>query len=195
MSNIEPEAPPNFLAIARQHLDSVQAIHNAVVEQLGGGAFVGPVQRKKLTLMAATPDKFIAAVAVTLEENPKLASLSPRTAAEMRRAVAVTAALTEIANRYELLARGCRDTVAVRRAEVAQDAMRAYGVCKSANRVADGEELVPAVQGMKAALGRTGRSGKSRKAKLAAGSPVVVAPALIAPAAGAPAVVATGGGK
>lgn len=155
MSNIQPEAFPNYLGLARSHVDNLQVAHDATLEQLGGGAFVGPVARRRLTLMASTPDRFIAAVAGTLEENPGLASISPRSPAEMRKVVAVTAALTEMADRYELLARGCRETVAVRRAQVAEDAMRAYNICKSANRASDQRETIPQVKDMKAALGRS----------------------------------------
>lgn len=155
MSNLQPEAFPNYLGLARSHMDNLQAAHEATLAQLGGGAFVGPVARRKLTLMASTPDRFIAAVASTLEENPALATLSPRSPAEMRGAVAATAALTEMADRYELLGRECRETVAVRRAQVAEDAMRAYNICKSANRVSDLREAIPQVKDMKAALGRS----------------------------------------
>lgn len=55
------------------------------------------------------------------------------------------------------MARGVRETVAERRAEVGKRALATYGVARSVNRHLDLSVAVPHFANMRRALGRTGR--------------------------------------
>lgn len=173
MSTIEPEVPINFEAVAEQHVGAMQAMHEATMQQLGGGVFIGPVSRRKLTSTANLPDKFFKVIGKTLEEQPLLASVSPQLAAKTRRVVPLSEALTLIAESHEFLARSCRETIAVRRSEVGEEALRVYGVAKSYNRVRDLEQFIPHANAMKDALGARGR--RVRKTPPSDDAPVVTA--------------------
>lgn len=159
MSNLVPDSPPNHPALLRQYVDGVQALHDGAMLQIGGGRFIGPQIRRKLNSVVGVPVKFIIGIAATLVENPRLASVSPGGAARLLEGVELTESLEVTAQRHDLLARECRETAAVRRAEISEESLRVYQICKSFNRKADLQEIVPTVKDLKEALGR----GKTRK--------------------------------
>jgi hypothetical protein len=168
MTNIPPEAPINYDAIAQAFLDGIQSLHEATNQNMGGLLNVGPAVRRRLAAAAGIPDELILGVAKTLDENPGLAGLSPRSAAKMREIIAFSVALNTITKHLEQVARTYRETNAVRRADVVQDVLRMYKVAKSMNRASDLQQYFPQVEALQQALGPRGRKAVSKKAKAAA---------------------------
>jgi hypothetical protein len=167
MSNIEPEVPINYEAIAEQHIAALQAMHDATMQQLGGGLFIGAVSRKKLMSSATLPDKFFHMVATALEEDEVLGNTSPQAAGRLRKVVPQSAALRKIRDFHEFLARSYSETDTVRRSKAGDDALRIYNVAKSFNRLRDSEELIPRLKAMQEALGARGRRTADAKKKIA----------------------------
>jgi hypothetical protein len=163
MSNIEPEVPINYEAIADQHIAALQALHDATMAQLGGGLFIGPVSRRKLISSAVLPDKFFRAVATALEEDDVLGSVSPQGAGKLRNVIPQSAALRKVRDFHQFLARSYSETDTVRRSTAGDDALRIYNVAKSFNRLRDNQEFVPRLKAMQEALGPRGRRSASVK--------------------------------
>lgn len=165
MSNIEPEVPINYQGIADEHIAALQKTHDAVMAQLGGGVFIGPVSRRKLISTAIVPDKFFKVVSAALDDDPSLAVVSPGAPGRMRKIVPLSGAVRSMGDFYELLARSCRETDLLRRSEAGEDAFRVYNVAKSYNRARDPEQFIPRITAMKEALGARGRRSPEAKKK------------------------------
>ena len=181
MSNIEPEVPINYEAIAEQHIAALQAMHESTMLQLGGGLFIGPVSRRKLISASVLPDKFFQVVATALDEDPVLANARPGAAGKLRTVVPQSGALRKIAEHHEFLARSYRETDTVRRADAGDEAFRIYNIAQSFNRVRDTKELVPRLKAMKEALGARGRRTAEVKKKMAEAKAAKAATAIAIP--------------
>jgi hypothetical protein len=126
-------------------------------ELLPGFTFLPTAQRRRITSAGATPDEFLEAVAVAVEQTPNIGAPIQITPAELREAISTSRAFLSLASQLELMARGVRETVADRRAEVGKRALITYGVARSVNRHLDLTLAVPHFANMRRALGRTGR--------------------------------------
>lgn len=142
------------------------------VQGIAGYAFVGRGQRRKLNTAASLPDRFLQSVAVACDASSHLAGSSQITGSELRDTIAFARAYTSVADELEVIARGLRDTIAARRGDVGQRALRAYSMAKSINRPSDREVLIPHVNEMKRALGR----GRRSKNTVPGAPPVAPAP-------------------
>jgi hypothetical protein len=141
-----------------------QAVREVIVsleatlrELLPGFTFLPTAQRRRITKVGATPDEFLEAVAVAVEQTPNIGAPIQITPAELREAISTSRAFLSLASQLELMARGVRETVAERRAEVGKRALITYGVARSVNRHLDLTLAVPHFANMRRALGRTGR--------------------------------------
>lgn len=126
----------------------------AIVQQIRGFGFLGKGTRRQLTTSATLPDPFLLSLAVALDALPMLASASRITSAQLREVVDFSNAFTPVAAELQLIARGLEETIAARRAEAGQEALRTYSTAKSFNRPRDHEQFVPHLAEMKFNLGR-----------------------------------------
>jgi hypothetical protein len=168
MTSIPLEVPIDYDALANAFLDGIQHLHDDTDAKMGALLNVGASARRRLAAMAAVPDKLILAMAQTLDEQPGLAGLSPRSSLKMREIIAFTHAVSAITDVLERLARTYHETIIARRADVVEDVLRMYQVAKSMNRASDLQQYFPQVEALKEALGPRGRKGVSKKAKAAA---------------------------
>jgi hypothetical protein len=135
---------------ARQALLKVREI----IEALEGLTFLTPAERIRVTSAANVRDRFLEAVAITMEGSPLLAANTKLTPAHLREMIAYSQAALALADELERLTRGVRDTVKARRAEVSTEALRLLGIARKMNRPLDRAELVSSVEQMQRALGR-----------------------------------------
>jgi hypothetical protein len=182
MTSIPLEVPVDYDALAKAFLDGIQHLHEDTDAKMGGLLNVAAPARRRLAAIAAVPDKLILAMAQTLDEQPGLAGLSPRSSLKMREIIAFTHAVNSITDVLERLARTYHETIVVRRADVVEDVLRMYQVAKSMNRASDLQQFFPQVEALKDALGPRGRKAVSKKVKVAAAA--AVAAAVIAPVTG-----------
>lgn len=145
-----PEAIPSHQETAQAMMIQLRQIATTVA----GFAHLSSTRRRKITSSASLPDAFLQAVAVACDATPHLASSSQISGAEIRDGLGFSQAYTSVADELELLARGLRGTVANRRFDLGQRALRAYGMAKSINRPEDRELLIPHLADMKRTLGR-----------------------------------------
>ena len=137
--------------------DVIVALEAMLRELLPGFTFLPTAQRRRITNAGSVPDDFLEAVAVAVESTPNVAGPIPITPIELRDAILSSRAFLSLADQLELMARGVRETVAERRAEIGKRALATYGVARSANRHLDLSVAVPHFANMRRALGRTGR--------------------------------------
>jgi hypothetical protein len=134
---------------ARQALTKIREI----IEGLEGLTFLTTAERVR-SAAATVPDRFLEAVASTMEGSPVLAATTKLTPAQFREMIAYSQAALALADELERLTRGVRDTVKVSRAEVGTEALRLLGIAQKMNRPLDRTELVSSVEQMQRALGR-----------------------------------------
>lgn len=150
MTAIPLESPNAHEVAVKAYIEQLRAMQ----ESIAGYGFVSSKHRRSINAAATVPDRFLEAVAVACDAVAHLASGSLVTGAELRDTVAFARAYTSLADELERLARGMRDTVAVRRSDAGSRALRAYSVAKSYNRPSDLEPLIPHLREMQRALGR-----------------------------------------
>lgn len=168
MSTIPPEPPNPHEVAVNSHLSALRLIQ----ESIAGFGFVGSNRRRGLNPAAAVPDRFLEAVAAALDASLHLATSAKVTGSQLRDVIAFARAFASLADELELLARGVRHTIAVRRGELTRLALRTYRIARSLDLPTEADQLVPHVREMKRALGR-GRQPKP--------VPVVPAPRPIPP--------------
>lgn len=157
MSSIPPEIP------VVPHDDTALAMMVALrklAQSVVGFNFVTADRRRKINVSASLPDEFLEAVAVACDASSHLASSSQLTGIEVRDAINFSRAFLSVADELEILARGLRGTVALKRAEVGVRALRAYTLAKTLNRPDDRQLLIPHLAKLRAALGRSGVNKK-----------------------------------
>lgn len=156
MSELPVVAPINHTETARGYLARVRALRDDL-RDFSFGPTGGPVMA--VTVPAALPVRFLEAVAVAVEASPQLALASELDVAELRDVIRFSEAMTPVADELELIARGIRHTVALRRAKVGMRALRAYQIAKGLNRYDDrAAPHVPHLENLK----RTLRRGRLR---------------------------------
>jgi magnesium-transporting ATPase (P-type) len=153
-----PTSPSTRTETARQALPQIRAI----VEGLEGLTFLTPGERLRLSASANVRDRFLETVAIAMEGSGLLGSNTKLTPAHFREMIEYSQACVALADELERLTRGIRDTVKVRRAEVATEALRVFGVARKINRPGDREELVSTVDQMQRALGRGRRKATAK---------------------------------
>jgi magnesium-transporting ATPase (P-type) len=148
-----PDVPiPNSprAEMARQMVAQVRTL----IESLEGFVFMTSSERLRVNTSSNVSDRFLIAVAVALEASEPLTISTRLTPAELREIVAYSQAVVGLADELERLTRGVRDTIKLRRAEVATEALRVLSIAKKMNRPGDRQELVSSVEHMQRALGR-----------------------------------------
>jgi len=156
VSNV-PTSPSARTDAARQALTQVRT----AVESLDGFTFLSAGERLRVGTASNVRDRFLESVAGAMEASDTLAASTKLTPAQLREMIAYSQACFALADDLERLTRGVRDTVRMRRAEVATEALRLFGVAQKMNRPGDREELVSTVDHMQRALGR----GRRKAAK------------------------------
>lgn len=179
-----PQAEGPFTVQARELLNDARAIRT----KISGFRFGRLADRKRLNLSAGVPDRFLQTVAVALEASPSLAAASNTSAHDLREAIQFSREFLNVAEELELIAKGLRNTIALRRVRADQDARQVYALAKSFNRPSDREPLVPHIDAMRRALVRRRRSAASpdmpsepEPAPQPAATPMATAPAPAAP--------------
>jgi hypothetical protein len=151
MSTVEPLPITSHEEAAQKILIELRLIAKSVA----GYTHVPVARFRKISTTAAVPDDFLQACAVACDANAQLAAASDVTGAELRDVIGFSRAYLSVADELELLARGLRGTVAVRRGEIAQRARRVYSMAKSMNLPVDRDRLVPHITEMKRTLNKT----------------------------------------
>jgi hypothetical protein len=137
--------------------DLIVALEATLRELLPGFTFLPTAQRRRITNAGSVPDDFLEAVAVAVESTPNVGAPIQLSPGELRDAIRSSRAFLSLADQLELMARGVRETVADRRAEMGKRALVTYAVAKAVNRHLDLTLAVPHFDNMRRALGRTGR--------------------------------------
>lgn len=150
MTTIPPVPPASHEEIAAAMMIQIRELAQSV----SGFTFSAKGRRRKITPAASVPDPFLEAVAVACDASPHLGVASQVTTAELRDTITFSRAFTSVANELMVVARGFLDTVAERRNQVGQRALRAYSMAKSINRPEDRELLIPHLANMQRTLGR-----------------------------------------
>ncbi|HEU4889116.1 MAG TPA: hypothetical protein VFV49_14620 [Thermoanaerobaculia bacterium] len=164
-----PMEPPNPHEVAvLNHIAQLRLIQDSIA----GYGFIGGQRRQSLKSSAAIPDRFLEAVAAALDASLHLATSSKVTGAQLRDVIAFARAFNSLADELEIVARGLRHTIAVRRGELARLGLRAYRIARSLDLPSEAQQLVPHIKEMKRTLGR-GRPNKP--------VPVVPAPPPVPP--------------
>lgn len=127
-----------------------------IAQLVQGFTHVTSERRRRIGVVSAIPDEFLHAVSVACDAHPRLAAASEVTGAEFRDTIHFAREYLSVAEELEILARGLRGTVAERRHESAQKALRVYITAKRINHLERRETLIPHLAEMKRALGRTG---------------------------------------
>ena len=139
-----------------------------LAHSIPGFTFVPARRRRQLSAAASVSDDFLQAVSVACDAQPRLASTGEITGAELRDMVSFARQFTSVADELVLLADGLRGTVAARRSEVAQRALRVYSNAKRIQRPEEKERLVPHLADMKRTLAKGRKPEKKTAAKEAA---------------------------
>jgi hypothetical protein len=126
-----------------------------LTQSINGFSFSSQGRRRQITNSASVPDAFLQSVAIACDAAPELASAAHITSVELRKAIEFTRAYHSVADELELLAKGLRDTVAERRADVGRRALHVYNLAKSFNSGADRVVLIPHLKNMKRDLGKS----------------------------------------
>jgi hypothetical protein len=151
----------------------------SAIEKMAGFTHSAKTRRQKNSVSAAVEDGFLLAVAAACDKYPELASGGQITGAEIRDLIAFTNAYAVVIQELAMLSRSVADTIAERRAAVAQKCRRVYQLAKSINRPEDRETLVPHVTAMQKYARRGGRPKRLATPPVAP----VAAPLPVAPAA------------
>lgn len=155
MSNID--TPLSHETNVRQMLEQLQGMRGRMPKLVDLPLAVA----RRMFATAATPDRFFDKTAVVVEQVPPLARTSLLSPAEYRDVIVFTSQYEMLANDLEQLAREVRGMILVVRHDGGQEALRVYRVARSFNRPADRQVLVPYIDMLQEALGRTSRSRSS----------------------------------
>jgi hypothetical protein len=126
----------------------------ALMQSIGGFGFVTRAQRRRINASASVSDAFLLQVAQALDASEDFTAAARVTGADLRDAVTFSTAFTPVATELQLFARGLLETIAVRRADAGEQALRAYSVGKSFDRPSQRELLIPHLRDIKSALKR-----------------------------------------
>jgi hypothetical protein len=148
MSNIETPVSPE--TVARELIAQLQAMRQSIP----GLVFLSPASIKRMVPVANIPDAFILAVGSAVGRSDLLgrASLLPPTA--YSDVVSSSVSYADVVSEGEQFLRGVRDTALAARYDVAQEALRMYGIAQRFNRSGDREQLIPHITAMRETLGR-----------------------------------------
>src|SRR6185436_17228480 len=155
-----PETPLSHTERARLVLEHIRGIK----ELIGGFTFVSEPDPRALNAAKSVPDAFLEMTAVAIEASEELAQSSRVTPAELRDAAGFSMAFTPVAKELAMMSQAVSYTVAVKRSTVATLALQVYQVGKALVRRTIRPLLIPHVESMKLALGKT-------KSKTAAAKP------------------------
>jgi len=125
-----------------------------LAQSVPGFAYTPRERRRRINAAASLRDDFLHAVAVACDASPQLATASQISGNELRHGISFAQAYRSVADELQLLAKGLRDTVAERRNDIGQRALRAYNIAKRMNRPEDREVLVPHLATMARMLNR-----------------------------------------
>jgi len=146
-----PDVPQSHDDAARELLLGVRSLRESVP-----GLVLLPKERLMELINAATvPDEFLEAVLIGSEATSDLAAVSKLDRAEVRDVIAFSRAYGGAMDETELLHRMVKHTIILRRAKVGQEALRVFALAKGLNRPRKSGLLVPHIEAMRRALGRS----------------------------------------
>jgi hypothetical protein len=165
-----PETPSPVLT----HEEAAQSIllqFRRLTESIPGFSYLSIKGRRRITAAASLPDAFLQAVSVACDANPRLATTSEITGAELRDTIDYSRHYLSVADELDILAAGLRGTVAVRRSEPGRRALRAYEIAKRMNLTTDSQSLIPHLADMQRTLKRGSRKTKRTQPEPPAAEP------------------------
>lgn len=193
MTTIPEPSPVDHEAAATELMAEIRALVQA---RIPGFALAAKGRRLKINTTASLTDAFLESTASACAANSTLSSAGDVTPAEIRDTVTFSRVYSSVGEEFRILGRGVDDTVAERRYDVGQRALRVYSAAERINRPDERELLVPHLAAMKRALnrGRANAARRSAAAKAAADrtaatpdtSPATTAPVTTAPVTTAP---------
>lgn len=133
----------------------------ALMTTISGFGFVTKTQRRRLNASAAVPDAFLLQVAQALDASTEFATAARVQGVDLRDAVNFSNAFAPVATELQLFARGLLETIAVRRSDAGDRALRAYNVAKSFDRPSQRALLVPHLRDIKSSLKRGRRKAST----------------------------------
>lgn len=142
---------------AAQHQEAANAMLlrvREIAQAVPGFTLLSPERRRRIVLIANTPDDYLQAAGVACDAYEQLSVSSQLTGAECRAVVAFTSGYLSVANEVDILHRGIRDAVALLRYDAILRAHRAYDAAKRLNRPEDRLLLIPHITAMGRALER-----------------------------------------
>lgn len=161
---VVPEITMSHTERARLVLEHIRGIK----ELIGGFTFVAEPDPRTLNAAKSVPDAFLEMTAVAIEASEELAQSSRVTPAELRDAAGFSMAFTPVAKELAMMSQAVSYTVAVKRSTVATLALQVYQVGKALVRRTIRPLLIPHVESMKLALGKS--RSKTAAAKPADGT-------------------------
>lgn len=141
------------------HVDAANALVTQIrtlIQSVSGYTHISRGQHRRLVPPAAVPDRFLLTVATALDASSVLANVAQVTGADLRDAINFANAFATLVTELEVLQRGLRETITARRAEAGSGALRAYRMSKSLVGPPEKAVLIPYINDMKIALGRSG---------------------------------------
>jgi hypothetical protein len=149
MSTIETSLAPE--TAARELISQLQAMRQSIP----GLVFLSPASVRRMIPVANVPEAFILTVGDAVGRSDLLgrASLLPPSA--YADAISLSILYEHVESEGQQFLRGIHDTRLAARYGVAQEALRMYGVAQRFNRPGDREQLVPYINAMRDALGRS----------------------------------------
>ena len=111
---------------------------------------------RTLNSVKSIPPEFFEMLAVSIEANSELARMSRISPAELRDAAEFVAAFNPVVGEFGIMRRSTVHTIAVKMARVGQLALQTYDFAKNLNnRKTSPQVIIPHLEAMKAALGRS----------------------------------------
>jgi len=169
---VVPETPMTHTERARLALEHIRGIK----ELIRGFTFVADPDPRALNAAKSVSDAFLEMTAVAIEASEELAQSSRVTPAELRDAAGFSMAFTPVAKELTMMSQAVSYTVAVKRSTVATLALQVYQVGKALVRRTIRPVLIPHVESMKLALGKTRSKATAAKPPDAAKPPAAPAP-------------------
>ena len=146
-----PQTPLSHTERARLVLEHIRGIK----ELISGFTFVAEPDPRTLNSAKSVSDAFLEMTAVAIEASEELAQSARVTPAELRDVAGFSMAFTPVAKELAMMSQAVSYTVAVRRSGVATLALQVYQVGKALIRKTIRPVLIPHVESMKLALGKS----------------------------------------
>lgn len=154
--------------------DSLALVHEimAMRDRIPKFAIPSKGDGRRLAPAASVPPEFIELTAVAITTHTSLQRGGAMPPAESRDLVRYAAAYNPVADELEAMAHFVRHSVTAALNRVGSDALATYALAQRLSKRPETADLIPHVEDMRRALGRT-RKGKSKPAAAVEETPVI----------------------